>query len=99
MQANIAFSIGYMTSLTIAYVLNTIFIFHKKFGFFDYIKFTISYIPNFLIQSGVVFIVFNILGWYKLIAYILAAMIGIPVTYVILNVFAFKKDEQKPIAK
>ena len=62
----------------------------EKLSFTKFIKFGISYIPNFIIQNIVVIITFNILGLHKLIAYCLAAIIGIPVTFILLKFFAFK---------
>ena len=94
LQPNLAFVVGYIISLCIAYVLNSVFNFKKKMSLQALIKFCISYIPNFIIQNISVIIVYNILGWYKLIAYVLAAVIGIPVTYLFLKFFAFGSKEK-----
>ena len=94
LQPNLAFVVGYIISLCIAYVLNSVFNFKKKMSLQALIKFCISYIPNFIIQNITVIIVYNILGWYKLIAYVLAAVIGIPVTYLFLKFFAFGSKEK-----
>ena len=87
---NIAFAFGYVTSLTIAYILNSKINFKKSLCFSKYIKFCISYIPNFIIQNAVVFIFYNILGVYKLAAFALAAILGIPITFICVKLFAFK---------
>lgn len=92
-NANLAFVIGYITSLSISYLLNSFITFKEKLEFKKYIKFCISYIPNFIIQNIIVFIVYNTLNWHKLIAYALAAIIGLPVTFLLMNVFAFKKKK------
>lgn len=91
--ANLSYIIGYIISLGIAYILNSKFNFKMKLAFVRFIKFAISYIPNFIIQNIVVVIIYNIFGLHKLIAYALAAIIGIPVTFIILKLFAFKKME------
>ena len=91
-NANLAFAVGYVTSLTISYLLNSLISFKEKLGLRKYIKFCISYIPNFLIQNLVVFVIFNLLRWPKLIAYCLAAIIGIPVTYLFVKIFAFGQN-------
>jgi len=91
LQANLAFIVGYMSALLIAYVLNSIFTFKEKLSFAKLIKFAISYIPNFIIQYIVVFIIYNILGLLPIIAYITAAIIGVPITFLCLKLFAFKK--------
>ncbi len=91
LNVNIAFIFGYITGLLISYLLNSYFTFKESLSIQKFIRFAISYIPNFLIQYIVVLIVINILGWYNLIAYGLAALIGVPVTFIIMKLFAFKK--------
>lgn len=88
---NLAFVLGYISGLAISYILNSYVTFKEKLSFTKFIKFGISYIPNFIIQNIVVIIAFNILGLHKLIAYCLAAIIGIPVTFILLKFFAFRK--------
>ncbi len=95
LDANLSFVVGYIISLGIAYILNSVFNFKQKLAFIRFIKFAISYIPNFIIQNVVVIIIYNIIGWHKLIAYALAAIIGIPVTFIILKLFAFKVGDKK----
>ena len=90
---NIAFIFGYISGLVISYILNSYVTFKEKLEFNKFIKFTISYIPNFIIQNIVVFIVFNMMGLHKLIAYGLAAVIGVPITFVFMKFFAFKKNK------
>ena len=85
--------LGYVTSLTIAYLLNSKITFRERLSWLKYIKFCISYIPNFIIQNVVVLLVYNILGLHKLIAFALAALIGVPVTFLIMKFFAFAKKK------
>ena len=89
---NLAFILGYISGLIISYILNSFITFKDKLAFKKFIKFAVSYIPNFIIQNIVVILVFNILGLHKLIAYILAAIIGIPVTFILLKFFTFNKN-------
>lgn len=91
LNENLAFVLGYISGLAVSYILNSYITFKEKLSFTKFIKFAISYIPNFIIQNVVVIITFNILGLHKLIAYCLAAIIGIPVTFILLKFFAFKK--------
>ena len=74
-------------------ILNSYVTFKEKLEFNKFIKFAVSYIPNFIIQNIVVFIVFNMMGLHKLIAYGLAAVIGVPITFVFMKFFAFKKNK------
>lgn len=89
---NLAFILGYISGLIISYILNSFITFKDKLSFKKFIRFAISYIPNFIIQNIVVILVLNVLGLHKLIAYILAAIIGIPVTFILLKFFAFNKN-------
>ena len=91
-QENIATVIGYIISLTIAYFINCIVIFKDKLSINGYIKFWISYIPNFIIFFLVTFITINTLGLPQFWATVLAAMVAGPVTFIIMKIFAFKKD-------
>ena len=93
LNENIAFIFGYISGLVISYILNSYVTFKEKLEFNKFIKFAISYIPNFIIQNIVVFIVFNMMGLHKLIAYGLAAVIGVPITFVFIKFFAFKKNK------
>lgn len=89
---NLAFVLGYISGLIISYILNSFITFKDRLSFKKFIKFAISYIPNFIIQNIVVILVFNVLGLHKLIAYMLAAIIGIPVTFILLKFFTFNKN-------
>ena len=89
LNENIAFIFGYISGLIISYILNSYITFKERLDFNKFVKFTISYIPNFIIQNIIVLIVFNIMGVYKLIAYGLAAIIGVPITFIFMKFFAF----------
>ena len=91
MDANLAFVLGYVTALTISYFLNSAFVFPSKLSLERYFRFALSYIPNFLIQNLSVLVVYNLLGYDKLVAYILAAIIGVPATFLLLKFFAFRE--------
>lgn len=95
LQPNLAFAAGYLLSLAISYLLNSFFTFHESLRFSKYIKFCVSYIPNFLIQNAFVLVFMNWLGFGKLITYILAAVVGIPVTFAMLKLFAFRKRKKE----
>jgi putative flippase GtrA len=55
------------------------------------LKFMVSYIPNFLIQNAVVFVLFTLLGLPELLAFTIAAIIGVPVTFFLLKLFTFNR--------
>ncbi len=92
LQANVAYVVSYIPSLLISYILNSIFTFkEKKLSLKKCIKFYISYIPNFIIQNIVFFVCYNIFDLNKYVGIILSAVIGVPVTFLIMKFFAFKK--------
>ena len=91
LNENFAFIFGYISGLIISYILNSKITFKERLKLMKFVRFAISYIPNFIIQNMVVVIVFNIMGWHKLIAYGLAAAIGVPVTFILIKLFAFNK--------
>ena len=93
LPAQVAFWCGYILSLGISYLLNSAITFHERLSFSKMLRFFVSYIPNFLIQNVVVFLVHGVFGGTELMAYILAAVIGIPVTFLILKLFAFRKKK------
>ena len=90
-QTNIAFVLGYITGLVIAFFLNTSFVFHSKLGVVKFIKFSVSYIPSFIIQNILVIILYNGLYLNSTFVFVLAAAVGVPITFLILKMFAFKK--------
>ncbi len=94
-QPNIAFIFGYMTSVLISYLLNSFFTFKERLNISKLIKFYISCIPNFLVQFISVYLIYNLLGYDKIIAYIVAAIIGIPVKFLLLKFYAFAKRNNK----
>ena len=91
LNENFAFIFGYISGLIISYILNSKITFKEELKLIKFVRFAISYIPNFIIQNMVVVLVFNIMGWHKLIAYGLAAAIGVPVTFILIKLFAFNK--------
>ena len=88
---NVAYVVGYLAGFLVSYLLNSHFTFCEKLSWGKLVKYAIATVPNFLIQNGVVFFVYNILGWHHLIASVLAAAIGVPVTFLLQKFFTFKK--------
>ena len=91
LQNNIAAVAVYYTALTIAFFLSCFVIFKKKPSLKRYIKFFISYIPNFIIFFLVTFVTINAMGLPQFWGTILAAATGGPITFVIMKVYTFGK--------
>ena len=88
---NISFNLGYITALTISYLLNGCFVFKDKLSIKGFLKFAVSYIPNYLVQNVCVAVFGNIIMLPDILVYTLSAVIGVPVTFILLKFFAFKK--------
>ena len=91
LDPNLSYVIGYLAGFFVSYFLNSRFTFHESLAMGKLVKYAIATIPNFLIQNGVVILFYNILHWHKLIAYVLAAAIGVPVTFLLQKFFTFRK--------
>ena len=91
MDGNLAFNIGYIISNMIAYWLNSTFLFPEPLQLTRYGRFFLSYIPNYLIQNIIVFLVYNLLGLPSVVSFLLAAIIGLPVTFLLVKLFAFQR--------
>lgn len=93
-NTTLAFIPGYVSSNIVAYILNSKLTFKDgKLGILKYFKFFISYIPNFLIQTGIVALYDRFIKGPGIIAYALAAVIGIPVTFIIMKIFTFRRKD------
>ena len=90
-KGNIAAVLGYAIALSIAYILNCYFVFRKKPSFKRYLRFIVSYIPNFIIYFLVNTITVKMWGLPQFLGTAIAAAVGGPVTYVIIKIYAFGK--------
>ncbi|MDD6484915.1 MAG: GtrA family protein [Clostridiales bacterium] len=90
----IAFIPGYITANVLSYILNSFITFKERLGFVKYIKFFISSLPNFIIQTVMVKLLSDMLHWPSVIVYCMAAIIGVPVTFVLVKLFAFGKKKK-----
>ncbi len=94
-QANVAFALGYCIALTISYLLNTFFVFSEKgLSFHKFLKFCISYLPNFIIQNILVSLICHFFPIPKLFVYTISVAIAFPLTYLLLACFTFGKKKQ-----
>jgi len=91
LNPSVSYVFGYGISLFVAYVLNAKLIFHRGITITEFVKFVISYIPNFLILFTFVLIFLNLLHWNKIIVYASAGLLGLPVTFLLVKIFAFGK--------
>ncbi len=88
---------GYTFSLFVSYYCNIKLIFKRKINIKDFIKFIISYIPNFVILFSFVYVFIDILKINKILIYASAALLGIPITFIFVKIFAFKDRNVKDI--
>ena len=92
MQENVAAIAGYICANIIAFVLDCLIIFKKKPTIRRYARFAVSYIPSFIFYiTGSVFTL-NLLELPQFWGTVLAAMIGGPITFIIVKLYTFKQD-------
>lgn len=87
----LAFSLGYLSTTICSFFANCKFTFKKQPSFGRFLKYVVSYIPNFLVQLGCVALFHTVLGMPEILSYLVAAIIGVPVTYLLMKIFTFKK--------
>ena len=92
-DTTLAFFPGYITSNVVSYILNSYITFKERLSFVRFIKFFISYIPNFIIQTVIVWLFDRFIHGPSVIAYAVAAVIGVPVTFVFMKIFTFRKNK------
>jgi putative flippase GtrA len=93
-NSTVAYVGGYAVSLFVTYLLSSILIFKQRLSVIRFIKFIVSYIPNFLILFSCVAVLLNIFHIKEIIVYGCAAILGLPVTFILVKLFAFKKRYQ-----
>ena len=86
------FIFGYIVSIVTSFFLNCKFTFRQKPTWEKFMKFPISYIPNFIFQYIIVFI-FTSLHWNSTAAYICAAIIGTPLTFAAMKLMVFRRKK------
>lgn len=91
-NAVIAYVFGFLSSLTISYILNSLLNFKEKLSLSKYAKFAASNIPNFVIQITSVLILLDLLNIPKLVVYTISAVIAVPVTYILVKLSVFKNE-------
>ena len=91
-QSRSNFIFGYIVSIVTSFFLNCKFTFKQKPTWKKFIKFPISYIPNFLFQYIMVFI-FTSMHWNSTVAYICAAIIGTPLTFAAMKLMVFRRKK------
>ncbi len=88
--SRVNFIIGYISSIVLSFFLNSKYTFHQKPTLKNFIKFPISYIPNFLFQYVMVFLLTS-LHWNHSAAYLTAAILGTPITFISMKLMVFGK--------
>jgi putative flippase GtrA len=88
----LSFVIGYGLSLTLSYFVNARFVFLvDELSVRQFARFCVSYLPNFMIQLVVVNVLIQKLEVAPVLAFSLAVAVAVPLTFVLLTVFAFKQ--------
>lgn len=78
-----AFVVGFLLSITIAYLLHAAFSFRTVLSFGPYLKFFLAHLPSFIGQLLCLHLFYNVFGWRELIAYALTSCVGLLITSLI----------------
>lgn len=87
----LAFLLGYIVALIAGFFLMSAIVFDnkilslKKFFFYCF-----GYVPNFIIQAVVITIMYNVMGSHPILAYFCAAIIAVPVTFLVMKLKVFR---------
>lgn len=88
----VAFVLGYAGSLTLSYFVNAVFVFRDpRRTPAQFVRFCLSYLPNFAIQYGAVHVMVHALHLPAALAFLIAVAVAVPLTFVLLSAFAFSK--------
>ena len=90
-QENLSYAMGDYLSLTIAFFIDSYIIFKRPPSIRRYIRFFISYIPSCTISFLASFITINAMGLPQFWGSALAAVVGGPITFVIMGAYTFGK--------
>ncbi|MDD3766582.1 MAG: GtrA family protein [Eubacteriales bacterium] len=82
---NVSFVIGYAAGIVISFFLNCLFTFGKRPTLKKFMLFPLSYVPNFAVQYLSVVLLVEKLCLSSTLAYFLAAIIGVPVTFIVMR--------------
>ena len=93
-QENIAAYIGYFTSLTINYFLNSTLVFKNRLSIRRYFRFLLSYVLNFIIYTFVSLLTINVMQINQFWATVIATAAGAPITFIIIKLFAFGNKDK-----
>jgi len=90
LDASWAYGTGYILSLLVAYRLNALLIYKEPPRLRRFLKFVVAYLPNFLILFTLVMILLRALGLWKVLVYGLAAVVALPVNFLMVRMYAFR---------
>lgn len=87
----VSYVCGYTLGNVITYMFNSSLLFYSKKSIRGFGRFFISYIPNFFILLSVVYVSINYLHINIIVSYLLAALLSLPISFILVKIFAFKR--------
>lgn len=91
--------LGYGLSLSVGYLLNAKLNFHHRISLIEYLRFMASYIPNFIIYAVISSFAISVWNLPPFFATVLAAVAGVPITYLLMRFFAFGSEKYRQPTK
>ncbi len=80
---DIPFIIAFIIGIPIAYTTHTIFTFKVRWSWKRLARYPLSSIPNFLLQSALIYVLGELCGLNSYVVYVLAAILPLPIMFFI----------------
>jgi putative flippase GtrA len=93
LQPMLAFGIGYIIFLTVSYLLNTKLTFKETYSIKKFFRFSIAYLPSFVIQFLLAGVLISAFGEARFLVYVLTVIAGVPLTFVVMRFYTFAKSK------
>lgn len=88
--------LGYITAMVISYFLNCWFTFKQKPSWPTFVRFPVSYIPNFIIYCICYFVAVKLFAVDERLAYLISSAAAFPLTFLTMKLFTFRRKWQAP---
>ncbi|MDY4788397.1 MAG: GtrA family protein [Bacilli bacterium] len=91
---DISLTVGYLIWFTFAYLLQVKYVFNTNFNIKRYLLYPLTQIPNYLINQGFLYLFEKVLKLSSLISLFLAAILAVPIMFIIVRLVVKDKHER-----
>ena len=94
LSLDLPLTIGYLVWFSFAYLIQIKYVFNSRFELKRYLIYPLSQIPNYLINSLFLYIFGTTLNLPSLVSYVLAALLAVPVMFIIVRIIVKTKPKE-----